>query len=548
MKLGRIPLDRAAGAILAHTMRLPDPDRRVLKKGRVLDHDDVAALAAAGHDGVIAAALDRDSGDMAEDQAAALVGAAVAGKHVRVAEAFTGRCNLFAGARGLAVVDRDRIDALNAVSEALTLATVPAHAPVHAGDLVATVKIIPFAVSRRILDRCADIARGGLVSVAPLASARAAMVLTRLPGVSERVLDRAAANMRTRLAALGSELACERRCAHEEDAVAGAVCELLGQGLAPILILGASAIVDRADVIPAGIVRAGGTIVHFGMPVDPGNLLLLARAGTGPGAADTAIIGVPGCARSLKPSGFDWVLQRVLAGMEVSPRDIMAMGVGGLLADIAGRPQPRLPAPDDKRHVIAGLLMAAGRSARMGPENKLLIEIEGTPMVARAADALLASSARPIVVVTGHQAERVRAALAAREVAFVHNPDHAHGMSTSVRAAIAAIEGSAHAAVVCLGDMPWTTAAHIEALIRAYNPVEGREICVPVHQGKRGNPVLFGARFFAEMKALSGDSGARRLIERHADVVHEVAIADTGVLVDVDTVDALRALSPASEP
>jgi molybdenum cofactor cytidylyltransferase len=546
MKFGRIPVDQAQGGILGHTLRLGRG--QVLKKGHVLGADDVALLRAAGQAEVFAALLDPD--DVSEDEAARLVGQAIAGPGVRVAEAFTGRCNLFAEQAGVAVIDVARVLALNAVHEAVTLATVAPHAALAPKDMVATVKIIPFAVPRAALDACLQVAAegraaGGLVRVAPFSRRRAGLVLTRLPGVHESQLDRAAVNLRTRIESMGSELVAELRCPHTEAAVDGSVSDLLGRGCTLVLVLGASAIVDRRDVVPLGIEAAGGVVEHFGMPVDPGNLLLVARAGAVP------VLGVPGCARSLKPSGFHWVLQRLCADLALTRADITAMSVGGLLADIDARPQPRearsLPGPSPgplapRRPVVTAVVLAAGRSSRMGDQNKLVVDVFGAPMIARVVDALLGSSVERVVVVTGHERERVEAALAGRGLTFVHNPDYAAGMSTSLRAGVRALGPEVDAALVCLGDMPWIAPAHVDALIDAFQPVEGREICVPIYQGKRGNPVLFAARFFDEMSQLEGDVGARALIDAHAEVVFQVPVDQSGVLVDVDTVAALERL------
>ena len=164
-------------------------------------------------------------------------------------------------------------------------------------------------------------------------------------------------------------------------------------------MFGASAIADRRDVIPAAVEAVGGTIEHFGMPVDPGNLMLVASA------AGRPVLGAPGCARSPKENGFDWVLARLLCGLPVTRRDITGMGVGGLLMEIVTRPQPREIAQPAGRHVAA-IVLAAGRSTRMGGPNKLLAEIGGKPLVRIAAEQALASRARPVVVVTGHQRER----------------------------------------------------------------------------------------------------------------------------------------------
>jgi len=331
MIFGPLPLDDALGAVAGHTLRLSEGG--VVMKGSVLDERQIAALRAAGHVEVIAARLDDD--DVGENEAASRIAAAVAGTGVRRSEATTGRCNLHAVAGGLVLVDRERIDRLNLVDEAVTLATLPAYAAVHAGEMVATVKIIPYAVRRETLHACEGAVAGGALRVAPFRPTSVGLVLTRLPGVHERVLDRAAAAQRVRAERCGGTVAREIRCAHDEAEVAAAICSLLESGCAPILLIGACAIADRRDVIPAAVERAGGLVEHFGMPVDPGNLLLLGRRGA------VVIVGVPGCARSLRHGGFDMVLERLAAGLPVARADLMTMGVGGLLHEPSTTPDAR---------------------------------------------------------------------------------------------------------------------------------------------------------------------------------------------------------------
>src|ERR671919_929991 len=426
MKFGAIPLEQAEGAILAHSVKL---DRLALKKGRRLSADDLEALRAAGAESVIAAKLEPD--DVEEDEAARLVANAVAGATVRVDKPFTGRVNLYAEQAGVLVADRERIDRLNLVDEAVTLGTLPAFAGVQPGQMVATIKIIPFAAPRPAVERCLAIANeaAALVRVAPYRPLDVALIQTRLPGIKESVLDKTVAVTAERIAAAGGRLISEARCAHEIASLARRIRASAGDLL---LIAGASAITDRRDVLPAAIEAAGGEVEHFGMPVDPGNLLLLAHVGERP------VLGLPGCARSPKLNGFDWVLERLAAGIPVTRQDIMGMGVGGLLTEIPTRPQPREAKPA-RPGKIAALVLAAGQSRRMGQANKLLAPVDGGPMVAHAVDAMLASRADPVIVVTGHQADEVRMALGERPVVWAHNPDYASGLSNSLAVGLAAL-------------------------------------------------------------------------------------------------------------
>jgi molybdenum cofactor cytidylyltransferase len=354
------------------------------------------------------------------------------------------------------------------------------------------------------------------------------------PG-AERILDRAAAAQRERMERCGGTLVREVRVAHTADAVAGALAAFAAEGLDLMLALGASAIMDRRDVIPTALERAGGVIERLGMPVDPGNLLLLGRLGA------ATVIGVPGCARSTRRSGFDWLLEHVCADLPVAAADLAGLGVGGLLDEIEARPAPRDDAEPAPARPIGAIVLAAGRATRMGA-NKLLAPLGGEPILRHVVTAALASRARPVVVVTGNQADDIAAALAGLDVRLAHNPDFADGMSTSLRVGLAAL-GDADGALICLGDMPRVSAAHLDAIIAAFDPGRGAGIVVPTFERKRGNPVLWARRYFAEMSSLTGDVGARSLLDRHTDDVLLLPVADAGVLLDVDTPDALAALS-----
>lgn len=545
MRFGRIPLDEAEGALLAHSVRLT---KGTFKKGRRLSADDVVRLGEEGHEAVVAARLDPE--DVGEDEAATLVAEAVAGSGTTASAAFTGRVNLFAAAPGVAVVDRERLDRINLIDEAVTVATLPPYAVVAEKQMVATIKIIPFAAPRAVLDRVLAVAREGgpIVRAAPFVPRRVALIQTRLPSVKDSVLDKTVGITRARIETVGGTLVAEERCDHEEATLAETIARIGPARADVLLIAGASAIVDRRDVLPAAIEAAGGDVVHFGMPVDPGNLILMGRLG------QTDVVGLPGCARSPKLNGFDWVLERLAAGIPVDARDIMLMGAGGLLTEISTRPLPRAQATRKDRNGeeasedgppraprIAALVLAAGRSSRMGAANKLLEPVQGRPMLLRVLDAVERSKARPIVVVTGHEAERVSALLGGRNLTVAHNPAYADGLAGSLRTGLRALPDSIDGVVVCLADMPRIEARHIERLIAAFNPVEGRAVCVPTHAGRRGNPVLWASRFLEEMQALQGDSGAKRLIDEHEDLVAEVAMDDDGVLVDVDTPPELAA-------
>jgi len=536
VRFGPIAVGEAEGAILAHSIRHAGG---TIKKGVVLSRKQLDTLAASGIGEVLVARLDPD--DVHEDEAAKRLAEAVAGRAVRVEAPFTGRSNLYAEVAGVFTVDKDLVDRLNRIDPALTVATLPEFSVVEAGRMVATVKVIPFAAPRAALDEAVAVAgRARVLSVAGFRPLRVGLVATKLPALKASVMDKTRRLLEERLAPAGAMVSAERRVAHDAAAVGEAVLELKQAGNDLLVVFGASAMVDARDVVPAGIAAAGGKIHHLGMPVDPGNLLILGDIG------GTPVLGAPGCARSPKENGFDWILNRLLAGLEVTPEDITGLGVGGLLMEIVSRPQPReggaaVPVVTDVPPNVAALLLAAGQGRRMGGPNKLLATVGGTPLVRIAAEAAQKSKAASLTVVTGHRAGDVETALRGLDARFVQNPHHEQGLSTSLRAGIESLPPDVDGAIVLLADMPGIETATIDRLIDAFRPDEGVLVVVPTFEGKRGNPVVWSSRFFPALCAVQGDTGGRHLIGENPDAVAEVEIGES-VAVDVDTPEALAAV------
>jgi molybdenum cofactor cytidylyltransferase len=261
---------------------------------------------------------------------------------------------------------------------------------------------------------------------------------------------------------------------------------------------------------------------------------------------DKPVIGAPGCARSPKENGFDWVLHRLLADVPIARADIQGMGVGGLLMEIIARPSPRAPAIV-RPPAIATVILAAGSARRMG-RNKLVEVWNGRPILRHVAEAALAGPGAPVLVVTGHEPERAGGALEGLDVRFVHNSAYAAGLSTSLQAGLAAVPTSATGAIIMLGDMPRVTPAILGRLAVAFADRPEAMAVVPTVAGQRGNPILIARALFPAVMALAGDIGARRLIDEAGDGVAEVAIDDAAILTDVDTPEALAALRAAAEP
>lgn len=528
MKFGKVSIGEAEGALLAHAVVAGE--RRFPKAHRVV-REDIELFRAAGVTEVIAAML--ESGDLDEDTAATRIAAAILTSNVEVKPATTGRVNLHAAAAGVFTVDAALVNALNAIDPAITIATLADKAPVERGQMVATVKIIPFAIAGQLIDKaCGILARAPLFAVHVFAAQRVGLVHTMLPGLKDGVIVKTTRITEARLERSGSSVGSERRTAHSADAVAAAITEALGANDMAI-VFGASAMCDFDDVIPAAIRMAGGDVVRAGMPVDPGNLMVLGRIG------DKTVIGAPGCARSPKENGFDWVLDRLLAGLDVTGQDIAAMGVGGLLMEIGTRPQPREARRQGSDDVHA-IVLAAGRSSRMGGPNKLLARFDGEPLIRRIVAAAVASKAKSVTVVTGHQGERVRAALEGLRVRFADNPDFSSGLASSLKAGVESLPADAAGALIVLGDMPEIVARDLDRLIAGFVASGGQQVVRASHDGKRGNPVILPRTVFGEVAKLEGDVGARHVVESGSVGVIDVEIGK-GAGVDVDTAEAMAA-------
>ena len=323
MKFGPVPVADALGAVLAHSVATAAGR---LRKGHLLQSDDLKQLAASGHDVVTVALLERD--DVDENAAAARLAKAITGPGLRLSRAATGRVNVIATGPGIARIAVDAINAVNAVNPMITVATVPQHHRVDPGSMVATIKIISYAVPEADLQAACNLG-DHLLGVSPPVFRTASLIETEL---DDPPAPKGRDAMQGRLDRLGLTLSPRTIVAHEVAALGQAIADAPGE---VVFVLTASATSDVADVGPAALTAAGGRLIQFGMPVDPGNLLFLGALG------DRPVIGLPGCARSPALNGADWVLERIICGLRLTPADFAAMGVGGLLKEIPTRPQPR---------------------------------------------------------------------------------------------------------------------------------------------------------------------------------------------------------------
>ncbi len=334
MKFESLAIDQAAGLILGHNVTGAS-GRRLLRKGKELTSGDLAKLAELGRRSVYVARI--EPGDVEENAAAERIAAAAAGPGLRRSRSSTGRVNLHARALGLLRIDRRRLGELNA-SDGVTLATLRHHSAVREGKMVATLKILPYALPEPAVRRAEQTA-AGMLHLSQLPPRRVGLILSGSPGARERIVRGFRDALGPRLDALGAGLGDVDFVPLDEDGgeqrLAAAIVRQLEDGAELLILAGETAIMDRLDVAPRAVRRAGGRVECFGAPVDPGNLLLLAYRGEVP------IVGAPGCARSPKANIVDLVLPRLLAGDRLGRGDVAELGHGGLLDDVPERPLPR---------------------------------------------------------------------------------------------------------------------------------------------------------------------------------------------------------------
>lgn len=338
MKFGPIPLDRAAGKILGHNIAGPD-GRRALRKGKSLTAEDIATLRRLGRDTVYVAEI--EPGDVDENRAAHRIAQAVMGQGLRPSGPSTGRVNLYTDKLGLLRVDVARLSQLNEF-EGVTVATLPTHTAVGEGKMAATIKILPYAIPEATVQAAETLAAGKadpILRLDALPARRVSLILSGSPSAQERIVRSFETALRRRLETLGATITAVAFIPLEDEAGEAELANTIGQqvaaGLDLIILAGETAIMDRYDIAPRAVERAGGTVTCFGAPVDPGNLLMLAYLHQIP------ILGAPGCARSPKDNIVDMVLPRLLAGDQLTRADIVAYGHGGLLEDVPERPMPR---------------------------------------------------------------------------------------------------------------------------------------------------------------------------------------------------------------
>ena len=518
MIFAEFDIDECLGAVLAHSRKL---GRKRIAKGRVLDAALIEALRREGVTSLVCAKPEK--GDSSEDEVASQIAQKLAegliAEDIEVSIAATGRVNFKTRKTGIIRYDRNQLRAFNMVHEGVGL-SLPAHNQLVGRAIYRNLESYSFFLHRDVVAKLLAVPGDApLFTFHALTTKKAALIQTYGHALPDKVYQATETVTRNRLEALGSQLISSLQSTHQKEALARQINSAIEKGAEIVLMCGGSAIVDRKDVIPSAICQLGGQIDQLGLAVDPGNMLMTASIGGVP------VIGMPGCARSPKLNGFDWVLQLLLAGIPLGRETLADLAAGGLLSEIASRPLPRIQAGKQAHKKVetpqkmACILLAAGQSQRMGGTNKLLMEIRGKPVIRHAAEALCQAGLGDIYVVTGHQPEQLQNCLNGLDVTFVHNSDYASGQASSVAQAISVLPEGVSDALIALGDMPLMKPALLTALARQHQEKSGTglpQITLPTYQiegnsemVRRGNPVIWSSAFFADLMGLSGDQGGR---------------------------------------
>lgn len=532
MRFVRVPFAEAEGCILGHTLRA---GAITFARGRRLIADDLRILAEHGAAELEVARL--EAGDIDQGTAAAHIAEGLCGAGLRASEPVQGRCRVIAEAAGVLRLTPERITALNEVDEAIMVSSLAAHDAVAAGEAVATVRVLPFAISEETLRACLRRLDGPpLIDLAEFRAFRASLLLVRHPATTQARLTHWSSLIAECLANVGGVLAESRVLSLDEGALRDRLRDA-DPAADIVLVAGPASTIHRSDPLPTAIGALGGRIIRLGVPTDPGSQLLWA------GLDGRPVVGLPACHQLSQLRGFEPLLRRFAAGLEVSASTIAALGVGGLHRTRHLDDDEDLPLPAGHPPRVAAVILASGRFRRHGDATRLLAPVDGQPLIRRAVDAALASKARPVIVVlAAEDAEIVGDALLGLEdVQVVHAGPTLTTVGELAGIGLAAVPAAIDAAVFQPGDMPYLRGEDIDMLIDAYDPIGGAAICLPSFHGRRGSPTLYDRRFFSEIAA--APDGLNQALSSHGALLREVDTDHPGVLMDLDTLETLSAWS-----
>ena len=529
MKIENLDPRESKGSILAQSYNLSE---RKLSKGTRVSKAIVELLNKENIKSILCAVPDEN--DMDEDAAAEAISNAIDRNRIYAEEASTGRVNFRTPALGVVRYNRELIKKINLVDESIAFSIVEHNQLLAKNDLIATLKIIPFFASKIYVERVvALLSKYEIFKIHRLEEKKVDFIQTYY-NWQKRSIFKATSNVtRSRLDALGCLLEKETLIPHDHESLCSEIKSSLDSGAQVLLISGASAITDRSDYIPRAILSVGGEIIQYGLAVDPGNLLLIGQIGS------TTVIGMPGCARSPKLNGFDWVLQLLMANIPITKEELADMGAGGLLMEIASRPLPRALSKSvyKRGKKIMGVILAAGNSTRMGKDNKLLRNVGDASLVRNTAVEMLNSDVDSCSIVLGYQSDKVAEVIKDLNISLILNPLWQEGQASSLKAALNTLDDTYSDLLIMLGDLPGVKSRHINTIIEEHLLTNNRrsKITIPSFNGKKGNPVIWGRSFFPDLSNLEGDAGGRALFNHHPAAINLLDMDDPAGVTDTDT-------------
>ena len=531
MKLQSLRPLESIGLVLAQTYNLTS---RTISKGTFITNE-ILDYFKMGNVQTILCAVP-DEGDIHEDEAAEAISNAIDKNQIYAEKASTGRVNFKSQSLCLVRYERALIREVNLVDESIAFSIVEHNQLIAKNDLIATLKIIPFFTKKIYVDQVIKIlARNELFKIHSLKKKEVILIQTCFEWQKKSIFTATSNVTRGRLEALGCTLKTESLIPHDHKSLCSEIESSINSGAQVLLISGASAITDRSDYIPKAILSVGGKIIQFGLAVDPGNLLLIGQIGS------TTIIGMPGCARSPKLNGFDWVLQLLMANIPINKKELADMGAGGLLMEIASRPLPRALAKSVKKREkkIMGVILAAGNSTRMGKENKLLRNIGDASLVRNTAVEMLKSELDSCSIVLGYQSDKIAEVIKDLNIKLILNPLWEEGQASSLKAALNTLDATYSDLLIMLGDLPGVKSKHINKIIEEHLLTNNRKskITIPSFNGTKGNPVIWGRSFFTDLSNLKGDVGGRALFSQHPAAINLLDMEDPAVVSDTDTAE-----------
>ena len=529
MKIKSLAPQDSIGAVLAQTYNLPG---KVISKGTFVTNEFVGYFKTCNVKTILCAVP--EEGDIHEDEAAEAISSAIDKNHIYADKASTGRVNFKSQSLCLVRYDRDFIKEVNLVDESIAFSIVEHNQLLAEGDLIATLKIIPFFMQKKYVDRVIKIlAKDELFKIHSLKKKEVTLIQTCFEWQKKSIFTATSNVTKARLEALGCSLNKEKLINHDYDTLRAIIRSSVKNEPEILLVSGASAITDRSDYIPKAILSEGGEIIQYGLAVDPGNLLLIGKVG------NTTVIGMPGCARSPKLNGFDWVLQLLMADIPINREELADMGAGGLLMEIASRPLPRALAKSvsKREKKVMGVILAAGNSTRMGKDNKLLRNIGTAPLIRNTAIEMLKSDLDTCSIVLGYQSDKVADVIKDLNINLILNPLWKEGQASSLRAAINTLDSTYSDLLIMLGDLPGIKSSHINSIIEEHLLTDNRKskITIPSFKGQKGNPVIWGRSFFHDLSNLEGDVGGRTLFSEHPAAINILEMNDPWVVKDADT-------------